>query len=192
MNLIRQTGPTETPISLTDVKAQLRISNTASDTLLAQYIAAATGALDGRYGYLGRALVTQTWKMYLCDWYEMDEDCIELPFPPLQSVSSVKYYDHDNVQQTLSTSLYVVKASEFVGEIERAYGATWPTHYPRADAIEVTFVCGFGAASDVPAPIKQALLLAVGDMWANRGDDAGNGMSDTARRLLAPYLVRAF
>jgi hypothetical protein len=56
----------------------------------------------------------------------------------------------------------------------------------------VTFVAGYGDAAAVPAPIRQALLLMIGELYADRGDGESHGLSPAADRLLAPYKVREF
>ena len=46
---------------------------------------------------------------------------------------------------------------------------SWPTDALRAiNGVEVEFIAGYGVGADVPAPIREALLLCVGDMHNNR------------------------
>ena len=68
---------------------------------------------------------------------------------------------------------------------------------PRAtkDAVRVDFTCGYGAASDVPEPIKRAVLLLVGTLYANRESVAPVAMHEipqSAIWLLSPYRVWRF
>jgi hypothetical protein len=41
----------------------------------------------------------------------------------------------------------------------------------------ITFVCGYGVATDVPDKAKQAMLLLIGDYYANR--EAGKASEKT-------------
>jgi hypothetical protein len=60
--------------------------------------------------------------------------------------------------------------------------------------LTITYTAGYGpAAADVPAPIKSWLLLAIGDMYANRQRSAERpqvpqGFADS---LLDPYRIYA-
>lgn len=192
MDLIRSTAPAAL-LELATVKNHLRVEHTDDDTLITSLIAVAEQELDGRDGYLKRAIATQTW-----DWqFENFPSCAEiiLPFPPLQSVTHVKYYDADNVQQTFSSANYAVYANTYRGYLRLAIDAAWPAVYDRDDAVSIRFVCGYGSPAAVPAPIKQAAMLLVGQMYTERGDSDGKTpmtggqmlANSAARRLLARY-----
>lgn len=98
---------------------------------------------------------------------------IYLPFPPLQTVDSIKYYD--SVTQALTTldpSQYIVDNVSEPARITPAYGVTWPSTLNRINAVQVTFTCGYGAASDVPQGIKNWMLVRIGTLWENREEVA--------------------
>jgi len=182
---VRTVAPTETPVTLAEVKAHLRVDHSDEDELISGLIDAATAHIDGYSGILGRALVTQSWKIEVDDWDDLD-----LPLSPVASITSVKYYDGSNAQQTLAATVYqlVNRAGGSCAELK--YGQTWPVTYTRADAIEVIFVAGYGAASAVPQAIKLAMLLLIGHWYANReavSTDAGSPLPLAVESLLAPY-----
>lgn len=189
MDLTLVTAPPVEPISLQEAKDHLRVDTTDEDALIDALIMAARQHTEK---YLARALITQTW-----DW---NLPCFprefEVPYPPLQSVTSIKYYDGDNVQQTLSSSVYEVNTASTGGLIREAIGQTWPAHYTRYDAITVRFVAGYGdGVGDVPWPIKAAMLLFVAHLWCNRElatdrpqQEVPFGYCD----LLAPYVIWKF
>jgi uncharacterized phiE125 gp8 family phage protein len=191
------TGPAETPVSVAEIKSHLRISNTASDTLLATLLQAAVDEIDGPDGYLRRAIVTQTWDLkgwqweYMPGWHNSYTGRrIHLPCPPLQSISYVKYFDVDNVEQTVDAGEYrTVITTGGTGFLEFVETYTLPQVYERADAVRVGFVAGYGAASDVPAPIKAALHILTAELYAQRGDmDNGPGVNrEIMDRLLGRY-----
>jgi len=95
-------------------------------------------------------------------------------------VNSLKYFDTDGVEQTLTegTDFLVDNESE-PGRITPAPDTGWPATQNRPNAVSVEFVAGFGDASKVPQGIKQAILLMVGHWYENReavtmqGNNAG-------------------
>jgi uncharacterized phiE125 gp8 family phage protein len=67
--------------------------------------------------------------------------------------------------------------------------ASPPVNLRALNAIAIAFTAGYGdAESDVPAPIREAILEIVADLYANRGDTAEEP-SLAALALLAPYRV---
>lgn len=192
MPLSLVTPPAVEPVTLTEAKAHLRRDDTADDTLIATLITAARQNLDGRDGWLGRALVTQTWDLTI-DGAFPDE--IAVPLPPLQSVTSVTYVDTDGATQTLATDQYRVLTDRAPAMIVPAHGVTWPSTRDQKAAVTVRFVAGYGDADDVPAPIKAAMLLHIGTMYRDRESvNIGNIVNDlpTYAALLAPYRVWSF
>lgn len=71
----------------------------------------------------------------------------------------------------------------------------WPQTYTREDAVRVTWAAGYGpAATDVPAAIRQAMLLMIGHWFENReASVVGVSVTDlpmAVNSLLAPYSLR--
>lgn len=162
---VRTVAPASQIVTLAEAKLHLAVSNTDFDALIAGLISAATDHLDGYSGILGRALITQTWRQDFAGF----SGCMRLPVGNLLSVSSVSYYDVDNSQQTLSTDVYSALSDAIGPLLVLNSGSSWPATYPRQDAVRVTWTAGYGpSASDVPAAIKQAILLLVGHWYANR------------------------
>jgi uncharacterized phiE125 gp8 family phage protein len=173
MSLVLVTAPTAEPVTLAEVKAQLRITVTTYDTLLNALITAVRMHLDGRDGWLGRALLEQTWDLKL-DCFYSDE--IRIPLGPLRSITSVIYKDASGNQQTLSTADYQVVGVDngWQGSITPSYGKYWPNTYPQPESVTIRFIAGYAPGSgspgdpaqNVPAPIKQAMLLMIKNLYA--------------------------
>lgn len=178
------TPPSDTPISLSEVKGHCRVDHNDDDTVLTSLLNAAVAYLDGWSGVLGRCLVTQTWRQ--------DFDAfgiLRLPLGPVASISSVTYYDADNEQQTLSADAYALLADELGAYVGLKPDQSWPSTYGRADAVSVTFVAGT-AAADVPWPIKAAILLLVAHWYENREAAAAGAMSElpmAVSALISPH-----
>ena len=182
-------APAETPVSLTEAKAHLRVLHAADDAFIGALIDLATTYIGGRAGIVGRALVTQSWEYRIDDF--PDGGRIELPLPPLVSVESVKYLDADGAEQTLATSVYNVETSTLVGMIRLAYNQDWPETLDDDYAVRIRFTAGYGAAAAVPVPLKQAILLLIGHFYVNRdmGVDLPRGAPFAVEALLAPHRI---
>jgi hypothetical protein len=186
--------------SLEDMKAHLRIDGACDDNLIYDYITTATEAVKQ---YLRRALLTETFvfrmdgfsqpggddrlSMLGAGWHNVSVPYwvggagrLDLPFPPLQSVTSLVTYDRANAANTFSASAYGVDLQG--GRIYLNSGQTWPTELRDENAVEITYVAGYGSAN-IPAPIKEALRLYVSSLY----DGTCEGINAQMQRLLAPY-----
>ena len=162
MGLQRTIDAASEPVSLSDAKANMRVTDSSEDALIGTLIAAARQMAEN---LLGRALITQTWRKTI----DAFADAIELPYAPVIAVTSVKYLDLDGAQQTLSTNSYYLDNRSEPAWLVPAYGYVWPDTLLTANAVEVTYTAGYGVdGTAVPAAIKQWILLAVGAMFENR------------------------
>jgi uncharacterized phiE125 gp8 family phage protein len=182
------TGPASEPVTLGDAIDHLRVTSQEELGRVAGCLLAARQAVEA---WLGRCLMTTTYDARF-DW--CFPCTIELPRPPLQSVTQIQYVDTSGATQTLSSSLYQVSLGDIVGKVVRAYGATWPTPRRQIDAIIVRFVAGYASLSDVPEPIRQAILLMTSHLFDNRQPIIeGVRLADlpfSVTALLAPYQAR--
>ncbi len=177
---IRHTGlivtsePADEPITVAEAKLQTRVDSTLDDTLIAAYITAARKYVEM---YTGRTLVETTYQLSLDRfplgtfspshmWSNPGEyGEIELPRPPLVSVTTIKYdRDTDGVETTLSASNYRVDTDSEPGRITPSFSNVWPTPRFQTSCVRIVYKGGYGAAADVPESFKQAMRLLVG-MW---------------------------
>ena len=146
--------------------------NTTSDPLLAMLIASARAAAETE---LHRALVTQTleatfdsFPRYPNPKFSDFATRFEILLPPLQSVTSISYVDTDGATQTLAADQYLVDAKSQPARIAPAYGCAWPSTREQNNAVTVRFIAGYGAAANVPACIKNWMLMRIKTLWENR------------------------
>jgi uncharacterized phiE125 gp8 family phage protein len=175
------------PLSLYDVKVQLRIVDDLIDPCSQQPYssddAALTVYLEAAFEYIETATRQQ-----LCNRdYVLTLDCfpevtrhegharrsrqtyeIVLPKPPLVSVSAVYYYDQTGTMQILNPSLYIVDTTTKPGRIVLVPGQSWPKTNNAANCIQIAYTAGYGGS--VPTILKQAILLLAGDWYENRED----------------------
>ena len=96
---------------------------------------------------------------------------IPLMHSPIRAVNSVKYLDENGVQQTWGADKYQVVLDG--GRLLRL--ETWPTvQADRISTVAIEMDVGYASAASVPADIKMALLLRVGDAyrWRENTQDA--------------------
>lgn len=164
-------------------------TNTTGDPLLNMLIQTARQHAET---YLKRALITQTVDLHL-DCFP----CWEIKLPPLQSVTSVTYFDTNGTEQTLAADQYLVDSTTQPARITPAFGLVWPVTQYRNNAVKVRFVAGYGAASAVPACVKNWMLVRVKTLWDQRDQltkQLGMPVFEPAwvDSLLDPEVVRSY
>lgn len=185
MGYLRTLEPSTEPITLAEAKAQCSVDTSDFDDLLNALI---VGSRSWVENYLRRSLITQTWHAYFDEFPANDRafnvgpersaetyngyrrGTIYLPFPPLISVTSLKYVAIDGTLTTLvaNTDYQVETTTGAEARIIPAYNASWPATRLQMEAVQVIYTAGYGAASDVPQPIKQAMLLLIAAWFKNR------------------------
>jgi len=200
------TAPAGEPLTLVRVRSHLRLDATGSpathpdDDDLNAFITAARERVEGRNGYLRRALVSQIWD-YKLDDFPSARGSIRIPLPPLISVGSISYVDSDGVSQTLAASVYDVDTAPAPGEIHLAWNQTWPSARNQKNAVTVRFTAGYAVTNspvsdygeNVPKPILQAMLLMIGDWYNNREETVVGSITSQipmgVKALLSPYRI---
>lgn len=151
--------PSVEPVTLAKVKEHLRIDQNVEDTYLTSLITAARVAAENR---TQRTLIQTTWR-YTLDSFP---DAVPLPNPPIIGVTTLQYKDTNGALLTLDPQDYIVDTAREPGWIVPAYGKQFPQTYDEINSVIVTYTAGYGTtAAEVPEPIKQWILLAIGDMY---------------------------
>jgi uncharacterized phiE125 gp8 family phage protein len=163
--LTQTIAPTIDPVSLADMKTHARVDHTDDDAYLLGLITAATNTCES---FTGRQLINATYAMKL-DGFPSTEE-IELPRPPLSSVTSVAYIDTAGNAQTVTAADYQVDIASVVGRVMPAYNAYWPaTRDQQYNTVTVTFVAGYGAtAATVPIRLRQGIKAFAATLYEHR------------------------
>lgn len=169
--LICKTAP-KPFVDAADVKRQLKIAATdaSKDELLEMYIGAVCGFLDGADGSLKRAVAQQAWALVLPSFHPHGRYApyrIELPLPPIRSVTSIRYYDANGSEQTLAEDAWrLVNRGSERSRVVPING--WPAAQCREDAVSIEFVAGYGEEDGqvgMPTQIKQAVILMIKQLY---------------------------
>ena len=149
------TPPATHPVSVEELKARARITLPDEDGLLMAYIKAAVDQVERDTGL---ALLTQTRDLYL-DGVPMDHTPLRVPYPPLQSVTSVKYTDTAAVLQTLAASNYVVDSASWPGRIALSDIGVWATNLRMFQPWVIRVVVGWATPVLIPPLLVEAVAL---------------------------------
>lgn len=189
------TPPASEPVTITQVKAHLRVDGNDDDTFLTSLIAIARERLEQE---TRRAWMRQRWTAYIIgDFGQLLS--VELPRPRILTGGDNTFLlEYRNTSGTWVTeSSYMIQANR---EPSRLWGPTTipadiDTPRDADDAVwRATYWTGYGSESaDVPGPLKQALMMLIGHLDQNRElTVSGRTITEVPKSLdwlLTPYRV---
>ena len=200
--LRRTVNPATKVISVTDLKAYLKIDGTDEDTILGYLIDAATDLAEV---YCRRAFISQTFKLTMDGFSGIAVDdllgagvynlprgnfgnanFIELMRPPIVSITSITTYNTANTSAVFSSASYMLDING--GRVCLNDGYAWPTALRNKAAVEIIYVAGYGSTTaDVPSGIRTAVMMQAASMYECRGSAdlvaAAQGLLDPFRLL---------
>lgn len=143
---IRIGKPVGLPVTIETVREVCRLEADVSDARIADLIEVATAEFDGYSGWLGRALITQTWRQD----FSLGCAIYRLPFPDVSAATAVvRHLDGSEAPAT------IVFDEDVIGPFVTT--TDWSGNI--STVLRVTFTAGYGdEPSDVPAPIREAIL----------------------------------
>ena len=154
-----------------------------------------TSAREEAEEYMRRALLAQSWTLTLDTWPSGEADWwdqihtptrrrsdlyLELPYPPLRSITSINTYAEDDTASpvVVATVFYTDTNSE-PGRLVLRSDQVWPIDTRRGSRIEIIYIAGYGTVdTDVPTAIRRGILQHSLWMYEHRGDEdkKGNGI----------------
>jgi hypothetical protein len=180
-------GPSVEPVSLAELKAHLRIDDSAEDDYLFSLIAECREEIEQASGM---ALIRQKWRLTIDHWpgarqqwwdgvkdghinmlYGAPAD-LHLPRYPLIEIDSVTVFDEDSTSAAVNVgATFDIDTNQRPGRLALKSGATWPIALRPTNAIQIDYYAGYGAsASSVPAPLKRAIRSMAAYLYSHRGD----------------------
>ncbi len=158
-----KTAPASEPVTTAEAKLYTRIPHTVEDALVDGWIKAGRILAEN---YQHRSYVTQVWQL-VCDSFPGTP--FDFPRPPLISLDSVNYYDTDETETLYSSDNYQVDIISEPARFSLGYSIIWPTTTLRnLNGVIFEFTTGYGAASAVPQPVKDAIMLYCAYRYENR------------------------
>lgn len=168
-------------VTLSEVKSHLKVDTTADDTLITNLISAAQASCEE---YTNRLFIRTTLVQYSDNWNGISE----LFKSPVKTITNIKYYDTDNVLQTLAASVYQIDKAYMPTRVALQPDQSFPSVANRINAIEVTYDVGEADAANVSDGIKQAVLLTIGHWYQNR-ESVVIGRISTEIPMTSKYLL---
>jgi uncharacterized phiE125 gp8 family phage protein len=154
LNLVKVGVPAFEAVVVADAKKHSRVSHTADDTYITSLLVAAREQAEKD---LNSAIVLQEY-----DQFTESPLCrrICLLRQPTAAITSIKYLDADDVEQTLDPGNYTLKAYRDPPEVELDEDFIIP---PSSDTV-IRFKAGYTDANSVPQLLKQAVMF-LADAW---------------------------
>lgn len=164
------------PLTLTEAKSQLRVTDTNEDTLISDYIVSARVWIEN---YTRHILVSGTFEDTFGAW----GGYLELSRRPVTALGDVTYTDIDGEEAEYADG--VLRAFSYPAKVYPPDGQPFPT-LGTGGGITVEYTAGYASAAEVPKDIKQATRVLVTCFHQNRGE-----LTEEAERavknLLASY-----
>jgi len=185
-----KTAPAFNPVLLSEVRDNLRILGTDNDTLLQDIIYA---AIDDAQTYTGRQFARATYTAYLDAYPGNDE--LEITLGPVDAITTVKYYAQGAAMLTTVTNTkYQLDNSELTARLR--FLESFSADSDKMNVIEIEFTTGWATAPEIPANIKDVIILLASERFLNPGNQMLNfGASQRttkAQLLLNKYKVQRF
>lgn len=160
-------APATEPVTASEVKTFLNISYSTDDAIIGTMITSARYAIEQ---YTKRAFITQT----IIAYYKRYDKTVNLPFQPIQSVTTVETVADDSTTPLTANSNYYVKGVQdkyldFTGVNSIPAGHS-PYENTATYGLKVTYVAGYGSANAVPQSIKDAIVRLTAYYYDNRAD----------------------
>lgn len=173
------TAPVNKPVTLVEAKVHLKIdaADATQDDYLNLLLDMATAFGEK---YTKRTFINTGFTTFRDDF----NDSFLLRRSKVSAIASIKYLVSDTLT-TLATSVYDFTDVTGFSEIFLKVDQVFPTNVDQVpQAVEIIFTAGYGAdATDVPADVKFAMLNHIADLYSNRGDCAGSGVSGAVKSL---------
>ena len=170
-------------VTLTQLKAHLRITDTNEDVALQIYL---DSALDVVEVETGRKMSQVSGRIAYFDEFSYNMELIGDD----ATVTTVLYVDTDGATQTLSSSVYDLKTHKARAYLTPAYGQSWPSVRHQDAPITVVYESGY-TSTTMPSSLKSAVLLQAGSSYEFREDESTvkSNMRHAVKRLTNSYRV---
>lgn len=161
------TAPTELPVTIEEIRAQLNIDGTEQDDFLLQKATVAVGMCER---YAGLSFITQTRRVTLSVFNCKD---VILPYGPVQEISKFSYVDADGNDVDVDASTYTLDLQSDLAKVRVT--DSWPTTNLILNNVVIEYEAGV-AQADVAPEAKEAVLRLTARLCEKRGDSNEGGL----------------
>ena len=178
--------PAEPAVLWEEAKAHLRLDSDDEQGYVENLIAGAQAWIQS---WLGRSIGVQTLQVF---YNSFEYPFLPLPNRPILEVESIEYEDTNGVFQTILPVEYELRGDS----VGMKFGKAWPDArfhmFNRGETVRIRYTAGYEIP---PQPIKQAILLLVGQWYSYRSNVAEDGAPSelpmAVEALLSPFRVWA-
>lgn len=167
-NYLITTLPQSEPVSISEAKEHLRVTDSNEDTLITSLIKVAREYCES---YENRAYVIQT----VTANYSSFGEKMFLPVNPVYnagdsaSITSISYIDTSGNTQFLDSSYYELDSYSCPAYVYPAYGMSYPSVRSVPNAVTVEYDAGYVT---VPERIKHAIKLILSHLYEHREENS--------------------
>ncbi len=203
------TPPAVNPVLLAEFKDHLRIDGNDEDASLGAILSTAVEMLETK---LDLALISRTATVYIdawqCaqspsknDWWQgVAEGHVgvlsapalytQLPIKPVSQIHEIAVQNQQGDWVIWPSENYIVKPG-LDGGVSRRCGKAWPQPGNSKSGIRFNMTYGFGGSwNDVPASLRQAVLMLASYLYANKGNEIAEDafVASGVRSLISSYV----
>lgn len=187
MTQFRTVAPEAEPVTLVEVKRNLRIGHDSEDELLGGLVRAAREEVEAACGL---ALIDQSWRLSLDRLPRSGR--VLLGRHPVREILSVTVYGTNGEAALVDPTSYRLDGN---ARPARLHFSSTPEPGVPMNGIEIDFTAGFGeAGTDVPDALKRAILMLVAHWYEFRAHfsaaDQPVSLPAGYDRLIAPWRMR--
>lgn len=174
-------------IALEDAKAHLRVEHDEEDGLITSLISAAFRYIENR---TGQVFDQRDNIVMIADRLPKGEQCLELQWTPVRSVSEVAYLDTTGSRVIMPAESVYLETRRVYPALYPVPGESWPDHRPQRGSVQITVNAGYEA---LPEDVRAAALLIIGHLYENREavvvGTIATELPMGVEMLLAPYVI---
>ena len=158
--------PATEPVSLSELKNHLKVSNAVDDALITNMGKAARIFIEG---LTDKKLITQTVVFYIDNLTDVKRS-IYLPISPVTGVTFeyISSETNDLSYTVFDSANYILDSISLYPRISLRNNSAYPSTANEVNAIKITIIAGYGTAADVPEDYKIAIMELVAEMYENR------------------------
>lgn len=183
-------------LKIDELNTWLKLSSDSNeDDLVLSLVKAAISTIEN---ICNISIFLQTWANYHNDFPLFPVVKIKIYPANVATVTSITYYDEDNAQQTLSTSIYDTDLITQPAYVTLKVDQDYPATYESVNNVVINFTAGWATWALIPSVLKTAIKMTVTHWYENRQPVViGRMVSEipmTVKYLLqnSGYLIREF